>query len=219
IGGGIYCVGAATATNCTVSNNSATFEGGVALVGSGTFNIRNTVIAGNTATSVSPDANGNFTSQGHNLIGDPAGANGFTATGDQTGINPQLLPLTSNGGKTRTHALQAGSPAINAGGDTYAPAYDQRYLLRNGTSDIGAYEYNGLTPSLKITSLAHLATGEFFLQGLGIANAPHTVQVSANLTSGFSYLATVTSDATGTVQFDDQGAIGATKRFYRLTFP
>ena len=130
-----------------------------------------------------------------------------------------LAALANNGGPTRTRALQSGSPAINTGGDTYAPAYDQRYLLRNGTSDIGAYEYNSLTPSLKISSITHLATGDIILQGLGVASAPHTVQVSSTLTSGFSYFATTTSDAAGAVQFDDEGAIGATKRFYRLTFP
>ena len=219
IAGGIYEVGTATAKNCTITNNSAPLEGGVYLSGGGSsFNIANTIIAGNSA-SFAPDAVGNFTSLGHNLIGNPQGANGFTATGDQTGVNPQLASLGNNGGPTQTHALQSNSPAINAGDNTYAPAYDQRYLLRNGTSDIGAYEFNGLTPSLKVTAITHLAAGDILLQGLGVANAPHTVQVSSNLTSGFSYLATVTSDATGAVQFDDAGAIGATKRFYRLTFP
>jgi len=140
IGGGIYHAGAATVDSSTISNNSASFEGGVALVGSGTFNIRNTIIAGNTASSASPDANGNFTSQGYNLIGDAAGANGFTAIGDQTGVNAQLAPLGNYGGPTRTHALQIGSPAINTGSGI--STRDQRGLPRpvGAAADKGAYE-------------------------------------------------------------------------------
>jgi hypothetical protein len=95
------------------------------------------------------DASGTFTSLGYNLLGKSDGATGFTATGDQSGtsaapLDPRLMALANNGGPTRTHALQSNSTAINAGGAS-APAYDQRYLLRNGASDIGAYEYNGLT--------------------------------------------------------------------------
>lgn len=140
IGGGIYHAGAATVDSSTISNNSASFEGGVALVGSGTFNVRNTIIAENTASSTSPDANGNFTSQGYNLIGDPTGANGFTATGDQTGVNPQLAPLGNYGGPTQTHALQIGSPAINTGSGV--STRDQRGLPRpfGAAADKGAYE-------------------------------------------------------------------------------
>lgn len=222
-GGGINNAGTVTATNCTIANNQGGFTvGGIA--NGGTFTIGNTVIAGNTAAVQNGvDASGTFMSLGHNLLRKSDGATGFTATGDQTGtvaapLDPRLIALANNGGPTRTRALQSDSSAINAGGAS-APAYDQRYLLRNGASDIGAYELNGLTPSLKITSLTRLATGDILLQGLGVANAPHTIQVSSDLTSGFTYLGTATSDATGTVQFGDEGAIGATKRFYRLTFP
>ena len=219
LGGGIYNSGTVTATNCTITNNTATSHGGVITTPGAPFNIRNTIIAKNFVTSVSPDANGNFTSQGHNLLGDATGANGFTATGDLTGIDLFLWPLSNNGGPTLTHRLLAGSPAINAGDNAFAPAYDQRYLMRNGVSDIGAYEYDALIPSLKITSFARPANGHFTLQGLGVANNAHTLQVSSDLNSGFSYLATVTSDTAGAVQFDDAGAVGANKRFYRLTFP
>ena len=169
------------------------------------------------------DASGTFASQGYNLLGKSDGATGFTATGDQTGtvaapLDPQLGALANNGGPTRTHALQSNSTAINAGG-TNAPAHDQRYLLRNGTSDIGAYEDNGLTANVGISSIARLPSGQVILLGLGLANTPHTIQVSSDLTSGFTDLGTATSNATGAMQYDDAGAVGATRRFYRLTFP
>ncbi|MGL5508345.1 MAG: choice-of-anchor Q domain-containing protein, partial [Microcoleaceae cyanobacterium] len=54
-----------------------------------------------------------------------------------------LGPLRNNGGKTLTHVLLEGSPAINAGNTTLKT--DQRDYNRNGTPDIGAYEYLGKT--------------------------------------------------------------------------
>ncbi len=152
------------------------------MVSGGTFNIRNTIVTGNFI-----DVYGNFTSQGHNLITNPnSGNGGFTGPGDQVGVVAGLLDIAQNGGPTWTHALQSNSTAINAGG-AYAPAYDQRYLLRDGASDIGAYEYGALSRrALKITSITHPANGHLILQGLGVANSAHTVQVSPDLTSGFS---------------------------------
>jgi hypothetical protein len=63
-------------------------------------------------------------------------------------IDPRLAPLASNGGPTKTHALLAGSPAIDRGDNSGAPAADQRGVARprdgdgDGTSvvDIGAFE-------------------------------------------------------------------------------
>lgn len=50
--------------------------------------------------------------------------------------------LANNGGFTQTHALLAGSPAIDAGTNTGCPATDQRGVSRpQGTfCDIGSYE-------------------------------------------------------------------------------
>jgi hypothetical protein len=47
----------------------------------------------------------------------------------------------ANGGLTKTIALVAGSPAINAALSAKAPKVDQRGFLRVGAPDIGAYEY------------------------------------------------------------------------------
>jgi hypothetical protein len=98
---------------------------------------------------------GDFTSGGHNLIGDGTGSTGFVngVNGDMVGtaanpIDPRLGPLANNGGPTQTHALLAGSPAIDHGDNTNAPATDQRGVARprdgdhNGSRavDIGAFE-------------------------------------------------------------------------------
>jgi hypothetical protein len=57
--------------------------------------------------------------------------------------DPLLAPLADNGGLTRTHALGAGSPAIDAGDDAGWDT-DQRGTgyprIRNARADIGAYE-------------------------------------------------------------------------------
>ena len=149
IGGGIFGAASVTAINCTITGNTGQFTGGVSLANaSSSFTIRNTIIAGNTS-SFSPDAQGNFTSQGYNLVGNASGANGFTQTGDQTGttaapLSARLAPLGNYGGKTFTHALLDGgspaSPAINAGTASGAPLTDQRGANRVGAVDIGAFE-------------------------------------------------------------------------------
>jgi hypothetical protein len=62
-------------------------------------------------------------------------------------IDPKLSPLMDNGGPTKTHALLAGSGAIDAGDDgicSNAPVNgkDQRGITRpqGAACDIGAYE-------------------------------------------------------------------------------
>jgi hypothetical protein len=135
--------------------------GGGIRVGNGSVTLENTIIAGNTAAngtgdttgapSPGPDVDGAVTSNGHNLVGNVTEATGFTGSGDQTGVNPLLMPLASNGGPTQTMALTPGSPAIDAGVAAGA-TLDQRGMPRpvddpgvantggsDGT-DIGAYE-------------------------------------------------------------------------------
>ena len=135
--------------------------GGGIRVGPGSVTLENTIIAGNTAANglgdatgaptPGPNVDGAVTSNGHNLLGTATEATGFTGTGDQTGADPMLMPLASNGGPTQTMALSPGSPAIDAGVASGA-TFDQRGMPRmiddpgvvnaasgDGT-DIGAYE-------------------------------------------------------------------------------
>jgi CSLREA domain-containing protein len=110
----------------------------------GTFNLRNTVIAGNhdvspPGVSEAPDCGGTLVSRGHNLIGDRTGCGFAPRGGDKTNVKPRLGRLANNGGSTFTHALLAGSPAINGGGGGAAPT-DQRGVPRRAP-DIGAYEF------------------------------------------------------------------------------
>ncbi len=156
MGGGLYIAGGTVSiNNSTFADNQAiggagphlgpgtAFGGGIYnAVGPSALQMHDTILADNTA-NVGPDLNGGLTSLGYNLIGKTAGGSGYAAS-DLVNVNPQLGPLQNNGGPTQTMALLAGSPAINAGDNTNAPAYDQRgpgfARIVGGTIDIGAFE-------------------------------------------------------------------------------
>jgi CSLREA domain-containing protein len=165
-GGGVYSSGTTSLYNVTIANNTADLtgsaggDGGGIFVASGTFSAKNSIIGANFDNSstgaVHPDCSGTLTSAGHNLIEDTAGCTiTGVATGNLTGLAPLLDSLRNNGGRSFTQALQAGSPAINAG----APANgctdqnnnllgtDQRGFARSGRCDIGAYEANSPGPA------------------------------------------------------------------------
>jgi hypothetical protein len=151
-GGGVFVRQGGAILNCTVAFNDAVFGGGVQAV-AGPVNVKNTIIAKNTITTlIGRDVLGLFKSLGHNLIGNSFSANPNTdfssAKGDQLNVDPRLGALADNGGLTRTHALLAGSLAIDHGDNAGAPATDQRGVARprdgdgNGSLvvDIGAFE-------------------------------------------------------------------------------
>lgn len=140
-GGGLYNLSVATLLNVTVADNSASGDGGGLYnkdAAGAITNINNTLVANNTASS-SPDINGAFVSNGGNLVKTPGSVTGLQA-GDIQGNDPRLTPLGDYGGMTQTHALQAGSLAINPGTVTGEPAADQRGILRDAQADIGAFE-------------------------------------------------------------------------------
>lgn len=108
-------------TNCTITANQANQGGAMLQFGTSNTFFRNTIIAGNTATSgFAPDLRGTFNSRGNNLIGV---ADSFvTITGDTASniLNQpaRLAPLGFYGGTTLTHALTATSPAAGAGSNS-----------------------------------------------------------------------------------------------------
>ncbi len=71
----------------------------------------------------------------------------LTGTEGVQNVDPRLGALKNNGGPTDTRALGAGSPAINAGGDsTFCSGVDQRGAAPVGVCDIGAFEFGGRPP-------------------------------------------------------------------------
>jgi hypothetical protein len=162
-GGAIYNDGtnagnaALTVTNCTFNQNTAilsaggiyndAFNSGQAL-GAATLTTRNTIFRAGANGANLVNEQGTVTSQGSNLSSDAAGGDAATGpdgflnqAGDIRNTDPQFDALKSNGGPTDTVALEANSPAINAGNDSFAPPNDQRGKPRIGVSDIGAFEF------------------------------------------------------------------------------
>jgi CSLREA domain-containing protein/MYXO-CTERM domain-containing protein len=201
--------------NVTIAENDTDgIGGGVASIGiaptgnGNLFTAANTIIAGNIASDGEGDAGNDcavdFTSLGYNLIGNFGACNGFTATGDQTGVDPNLGPLQDNGGPTATHALLEGSLAIDtanpagcddgAGGTLNA---DQRGFIRpvNATGlaeaicDIGAYEFQvEASPTPTPTAIPG-----FLLNGTGCAltaaSAGSSAPAALTLLAGLAGLA------------------------------
>ena len=137
--------------NCTIADNTAPDAG---IVTSGAHvSLTNTILkTGASGVNLMNTAGGSITSLGHNLSNDSGG--GFlNASGDQINANPMLDVLNNNGGPTPTRALLAGSPALNAGDDSLAPIFDQRYYQRSGVSDIGAFEFNGAPQPIPLAAV------------------------------------------------------------------
>ena len=164
LGGGFYnYFGVSLIRHSTITNNTAPIGGGGGVASYAGSNMRtevhSTIIAGNNGSDVDfvAGAVNSFQSSGYNLIGQGNAVSEFVEPGDQTGVSdPMLDPLANNGGPTRTHAVLAGSPAIDAGdpaavaGLGTVPMNDQRDVpftrVFDGNSnsvariDIGAYE-------------------------------------------------------------------------------
>lgn len=146
-GAGLYLhAGQATLNNVTFTTNQNVSGGGGVFNENGTLIFRNSLIAGNSASS-SADCAGPMEYGGYNLTGEGTGC----PEPDETGLE---LPasavfttvltdtLADNGGPTLTHALLPYSPAVNAGNDAACAATDQRGIARPQSyhCDIGAFE-------------------------------------------------------------------------------
>jgi beta-glucanase (GH16 family) len=142
--------GVMNVVNSTIANNTAPPDTtGGAFVGtftdaSATLTLVNTILSGNSGPQqcfYAPWGAGvvTATSLGHNLVADNSC---FAVASDIVGADPQLGALADNGGPTRTHALAAGSPALNAADPAASPAVDQRGTSRpqGAGPDIGSYE-------------------------------------------------------------------------------
>lgn len=108
------------------------------------LNITNTILSDN----ISKDGEencihdaGTMISHGGNISGDYS-CDLLNHSSDRAGVVPGLnTQLADNGGPTFTHALLAGSIAIDAGIEDKCPPADQRGMPRVGRCDIGAFEF------------------------------------------------------------------------------
>ena len=142
-----------TLTNVTMADNFAGFFGGATnLVGNVGVTATNSIFANNTAGNpfdIKQQTNEPLVNGGGNLQfpnktttrdDDPTIVPGVTIA------DPLLAALADNGGGNLTYALQAASPAINAGIAAAGITTDQRGVPRDGAIDIGAFEVSSVVP-------------------------------------------------------------------------
>ena len=155
---GMFVAGTAAPTtriyNSTIAFNSASsaekgLAPGLAIAG-GSVKVYSTIISNNTyggSTNFDFSINSGVTlSAGNDMVPYPPSSGMPSGSNTLPGVCPLLLPLSYNGGPTRTHALPSHSPAIDAGSNVFlpTPSYDQRgspFARMSGSApDIGAYE-------------------------------------------------------------------------------
>ncbi|MCC6298767.1 MAG: hypothetical protein IT314_05685, partial [Anaerolineales bacterium] len=172
-GGGIYTDGTATVTNSTLSGNSAVWWGG-GIISYDVLTVTNSTLSGNSAgvngggiynyyileysNTIIANSTGGDCYNGSGVIG--TNVNNLVKDGSCSATfnsDPNLAPLADNGGPTQTHALLAGSSAIDTGNAGACPSTDQRGVTRpqGAVCDIGAYEYSSDTtfPTVVFTNL------------------------------------------------------------------
>lgn len=140
--------------NCTVTANHALTSagpgGGGLFIGGGSLWLQNSLVANNTGAAGSTARDlyaASMISGDNNLITDTSGWRFRTGEGSHNivALDPILDPsgLRNNGGSTDTIRVLAGSPAVGAGNDGYAPMVDQRGQPCVAVHDVGAFESGG----------------------------------------------------------------------------
>ncbi len=158
LGGGIVSSRPLDLANSTVADNEAPGGGAGVLFrlagikdSDGTLHLRSSIVATNLSSddatfATDLDADGTLAIDGANDLMQFVGA-AVTLPADTITADPLLLPLADNGGPTRTQALAAGSPAIDAGNDAAELDTDQRGdgfpRVVGAAADIGAFEVQG----------------------------------------------------------------------------
>jgi hypothetical protein len=146
LAGGVLANGNIVLHNSTVAfNESGPNGGGGIFAQATTAELVSSIIADNTPSgaAAAADLDGSATVSGSNNL---IKISGIAVPPDTITLDPELGPLTWNGGETRTHAIPPTSPAHDAGTNIDNLNTDQRgpgYPRIDATdADIGAYELN-----------------------------------------------------------------------------
>jgi hypothetical protein len=155
-GGGILAGRSIRLYNSTVADNSSVFDFGAGIyLFAGDAELHSTIVANNSsgdglnAADIGGHAGAAITGARNLVI-----ASTLPLPADTLASDPMLGPLADNGGKVQTHALLAGSPAIDAGENPLSRFEDERgYVCPpvgqcaeaertvGAATDIGAFEF------------------------------------------------------------------------------
>ena len=223
LGGGIANNGSLTLKSCTITKNWQYGAGPPHAQGvraSGPTTIQNTIIAGNGTAPGQPEYEGVLTSLGHNVIGLNGDPPHTAATGDQvkvTAAQVALAPLANNGGPVPTHALQAGSVAIDQGNsdgltsdERGSPRPCDDPAIANATggdgADVGAFEILGTCATPNDPPVAVADSYDMDQDTTLNAAAPGVLGNDSDA-NGDSLTATLVSDVSnGTLVLDADGS-------------
>ena len=129
-------------------------------------------------------------------------------------LHPGLAPLALSAGGIPTMALEADSPALDAGAP-FGMTVDQLGTIRpQGTAyDIGAFEYDYTVPILRGAMLQNGAG--FYLEGHGLPGTTYLYQACTNFVDWMD-LSAVVAGTNGVSSCIDPEPVTGGKRFYRL---
>jgi uncharacterized repeat protein (TIGR01451 family)/CSLREA domain-containing protein len=190
--------------NVTFADNSALHQGDEIYLHVANVYFRNTIISGSFPDD---DCAGSYPlifSLGYNLSRD--GSCDLNDPTDLINTDPLLGPLADYGGETLTHALLAGSPAIDAGSCTGSGGnrvlVDQRGVTRpqGNACDIGAYEVDKLS-LWKTIDEPRPVPGQRVIYTLTISNGSNTPLMNAvlsdTLPAGITFAGPIVLDPPG----------------------
>jgi CSLREA domain-containing protein len=221
-GGGIFAEGGVVAiTNSTVTGNTSsgnTTGGGAVMFSPLLFNLVNVTVTANQASG----GGGLYVSDmddvgslANSIVADNLGGDclllrsavasdhsldsdnscGLADAGSHPGVPALLGPLANNGGPTDTHALLAGSPALDAGNNATCLATDQRGVSRpqGPACDIGAYELLPNVPPVIASDHSSVTVNE----GQTAANTGTVSDADGDTLTLTASLGTVVDDGNG----------------------
>ena len=141
--GGVLAGFALKLSNSTIAFNTCAILNVSGLYISDDSELQSSIIANNSAGSTQRDLGGDE-------FAPITGANNLIEVtflfppGDTITIDPMLGPLANNGGRTSTHALLPGSPALDSGNNSFDLTREQRGTgfprVVGADADIGAFE-------------------------------------------------------------------------------
>lgn len=153
--GSVYVAELSIRNSTIVGNTAGQTSGGIAVIGD-VLDLESTIVAGNrlgggsgTGSDIAIDEGVELTAT-TSLIqtpGDGVNTSALSSAGNLVGVDPKLGALADNGGRTKTHLPQEGSPVIDAGSNGAGLQFDQRGAgfprEVGGGVDIGAIEAVG----------------------------------------------------------------------------